>query len=80
MARPPVTVSGRALDEVAALAERARQADARAAQEWAATHDAIARLVADRQLTIAAAAQLLNVSEPTLNRALAARRRATAND
>lgn len=75
MARPATKITGRALTEVGALAKLARQADAQAAAQWAATYDAIARLAEDRELTAAAAADLLGVSEATLNRALAARRR-----
>lgn len=80
MGRRRVEISAHALAEVEALAAKARSADAHAADQWAAVHDAIARQIAAGQLTAAAAADKLKVSEATLNRALAARRAARASN
>lgn len=71
MARRPIIISDQALTALQRRATAARRADARASEAWAAVYAEIDRAIAAREMTIAAAATALAVTEPTLKRALA---------
>ncbi|MDQ8044928.1 MAG: hypothetical protein REI11_10000 [Patulibacter sp.] len=74
-----VTVTTRARDVLATHQRRVAEVDAIADRERASMYDAIATLIAAGELTVEAAAAQLETSTATLNRALAARRRAKAD-